>query len=229
MSDDKKTAMISSTSLDLPAHREQAIKACRRQSVTPLVMEDLPARDADAIRVSLEMVDKAEVYIGIYAWRYGHIPEGHDISITEMEFNRAVERGIPILVFLIHKDHPITIEMVTRKGDEAKKLENLKARACKHRVRVEFKSPEDLRGLIVDALGALPKEEAGEEPKPPSFHPPNVIPTPPTAYIAHPYWLLQTREVVGRRDELNLLTDWGNTISLAPMNGCTTRCLARGR
>src|SRR6266404_134750 len=176
MPQEAKVAMISSTSVDLPEHRQQAIIACRRQNVTPLVMEDLPARDADAIRVSLEMVDKADVYLGIFAWRYGHVPEGHDISITEMEFNRAVEHGIPILVFLIHKHHPITIEMVTREGDEAKKLEDLKARACKNRVRVEFKSPEDLRGLIVDALGALSKEEAGEKPTSPSLHPPNLIP-----------------------------------------------------
>src|SRR5436190_12816666 len=106
-----KTAMISSTTLDLPEHRQQAMEACLRQSVHPLAMEHLPARDAYAIRVSLEMVDKADIYIGIYAWRYGHIPSGHDISITEMELNRAVDREIPVLVFLIHKDHPLTIEM----------------------------------------------------------------------------------------------------------------------
>jgi hypothetical protein len=59
-----------------------------------------------------EMVDKADMYIGIYAWRYGHMPEGYDISITEMEFDRAIERGIPILAFTMHHDHPPTITMV---------------------------------------------------------------------------------------------------------------------
>src|SRR4030095_10327019 len=99
-----KTAMISSTAVDLPEHRKEAMDACLRQSIRPLAMEYLPARDADAIRVSLEMVDEADIYIGIYAWRYGHVPEGHDISITEMEFNRAEERGKRILVFTIHND-----------------------------------------------------------------------------------------------------------------------------
>ena len=50
--------------------------ACLRQGIFPSAMEHLPARDADAIRVSLEMVDEADIYIGIYAWRYGHVPEG---------------------------------------------------------------------------------------------------------------------------------------------------------
>jgi len=112
-----KTAMISSTSVDLPEHRQQAIDACLRQGIFPKAMEHLPVRDADAIRVSLEMVDEADIYIGIYAWRYGHVPEGHDSSITEMEFKRAEERGIPILVFTIHKDHPLTITMVEADKD----------------------------------------------------------------------------------------------------------------
>ena len=70
----RKTAMISSTSLDLPEHRQQAMDACLHQSIFPCAMEHLPARDADAINVSLEMVDEADIYIGIYAWRYGHVP-----------------------------------------------------------------------------------------------------------------------------------------------------------
>jgi len=90
----QKIAMISSTSVDLPEHRPEVRDACLREGYFPDMMESLPARDADAIRVSLEMVDRADVYIGIFAWRYGHKPEGHDISITEMEFNRAGERGI---------------------------------------------------------------------------------------------------------------------------------------
>jgi len=114
--------MIRSTSIDLPRHRKKVVNACLREGIFPIGMEHLPARDADAIRVSLEIVDKADIYIGIFAWRYGHKPEGHKISITEMEFNRAVERKIPILVFLIHKEHPLTIEMVETDKDSQKKL-----------------------------------------------------------------------------------------------------------
>ena len=115
-------------------------------------MESLPARDADAIHASLEMVDKADIYIGIYAWRYGHIPEGYEISITEMEFNRALERQIPILIFLSHKEHPITVEMFEA-GDVAQmKLAALKDRATKGRGRREFKSPAELRAHVIQAL-----------------------------------------------------------------------------
>ncbi len=56
-----KTAMISSTAADLPQHREQAMYACLRQGFFPIAMEHLPARDADAIRVSMEMVEKRRI------------------------------------------------------------------------------------------------------------------------------------------------------------------------
>src|ERR671931_1979845 len=78
----RKTAMISSTSLDLPEHRQQAMDACLRQGIFPRAMEHLPASDTDAINVSLKMVNEADIYIGIYAWRYGHVPAGYDISIA---------------------------------------------------------------------------------------------------------------------------------------------------
>src|SRR5690349_21795698 len=102
------TAMISSTAIDLPKHREAAKRACAKQGVLAVAMEELPARDATGVRASLDMVDAADVYIGIYAHRYGWIPDGRDVSITEMEFERALERNIPILIFVMHADHSIT-------------------------------------------------------------------------------------------------------------------------
>src|SRR4051794_2283113 len=97
-------AMISSTALDLPEHREEVMKACQRQSMFPKMQENLPASGAsatagaEAVKVSLAMVDEAEVYIGVFAHRYGYVPAGHEISITEMEYDRAVERGITRLI-----------------------------------------------------------------------------------------------------------------------------------
>jgi hypothetical protein len=81
---EKLTVMISSTALDLPEHREQVMHACLRASMLPKMMEHLPASDEDAIAASLAMVDEADLYLGIFAHRYGHVPEGHEKSITEM-------------------------------------------------------------------------------------------------------------------------------------------------
>jgi hypothetical protein len=52
-------------------------------------------------------VDEADIYLGVFAHRYGYVPKGYDISVTEMEYNHAVERKIPRLIFLMHEDHPV--------------------------------------------------------------------------------------------------------------------------
>src|SRR6266705_4516960 len=119
-STDVKKVMISSTAIDLPEHRDLVKDACLRQGMFPIMMEHLPASDSDAIAESLRMVNEADIYLGVFAHRYGYIPKGYDISITEMEYNRAVERGIPRLIFIMHDDHPIKVADV-EKGEGAVK------------------------------------------------------------------------------------------------------------
>lgn len=151
------TAMISSTALDLPEHRAAVKDACVSAGVFPIGMEHLPARDASGITVSLEMVDKANIYLGIYAWRYGWVPDGKTVSITEMEFDRAVERKTDgklreILIFTAHDDHPCTKKDVEADKSAQEKLAAFKTKAATGRVRKEFKSVEELRRLVSEAL-----------------------------------------------------------------------------
>src|SRR5687768_14895170 len=135
-------AMISSTALDLPLHRAAVKEACIAAGVFPIGMEHLPARDADGIIVSLEMVDNADIYLGIYAWRYGWAPDFDNpkkISITEMEFDRAVERKAAgklreILVFTAHTEHPFIFDDVEADKDAQKRLKEFKTKAADGRV-----------------------------------------------------------------------------------------------
>ncbi|MDQ1522856.1 MAG: hypothetical protein QOE47_780 [Pyrinomonadaceae bacterium] len=196
--------MISSTALDLPEHRKEILDACLRQGMLPLMMEHLPAGDAEAIETSLRMVDDADIYVGVFAHRYGYVPGANnprDISITEMEYDRAVERKIPRLIFLIDKTHPITIDVVEQ-GEGAVKLGDLKSRLETEKVVNYFNSPTDLRAHVINSLSKLRQPDLN------TFHYVSDIPAPPEPFIAHPYTLLQTHRLVGRQPELNLLTDW---------------------
>jgi tetratricopeptide (TPR) repeat protein len=199
-STDVKKVMISSTALDLPEHRDLVKDACLRQGMFPMMMEYLPAADADAIEESLRMVNEADIYLGIFAYRYGYIPKGHNISVTEMEYNRAVERCIPRLIFLMDQDHSVKPADVET-GEGSVKLKALKERMKAERVVNFFKSPAELQAQVIDSLSKL------RQPNLTAFHYVSEIPTPPEPYIAHPYTLLQTN-LVGRQSELNMLTDW---------------------
>jgi hypothetical protein len=165
------TAMISCTALDLPLHREAAEAACIDAGIFPIWMKHLPARDANGIKVSLEMVDQADIYIGIYAWRYGWVPDFDNpgqISITEMELNRALLRQEEgrlqeVLIFLMHKDHPVTQADVERGEAAVQKLEALKAKASTGRVVKEFNTPFPWEADVQAAIDKLRREKEAQE------------------------------------------------------------------
>ncbi len=162
------TAMISSTALDLPEHRTAVKEACLSAGVFPIGMEHLPARDDSGITVSLEMVDKADIYLGIYAWRYGWVPDGKPVSVTEMEFDRAVDRQAAgklreILIFTAHDDHPFTKKDIETGDDAQKKLTSFKTKATTGRVRKEFKSVEELRRLVSESLHEFKHRQHGSD------------------------------------------------------------------
>jgi len=144
------------------------------------------------------MVEEADVYLGIFAYAYGSNPDNELRSYTEIEFDKAVSLGIKVIPFFADENVPWPPRLVD-KGEKADKLERLKSNAAKGRIVQWFKSPEDLRGLVIHALGEFEKARAkpNEPPKVPDFHPPNLIPKPPEPYVAHPYSLLQTKDVVG--------------------------------
>jgi hypothetical protein len=198
---ERPVVMVSSTILNLPEHRPQVRDACLRLGMFPLMMEHLPASDVDAIAESLRMVDRSDVYVGVFGHRYGHVPEGHERSITEMEVDRALERDIPRCLFFMARNHPVTIEDVDT-GANAERLKRLKERLGKTHVVLEFASPADLRANVIHSLSEL------RQPSPGELHYISDIPTAPAPYIAHPYTLLQTKDLIGRQAELNLLTDW---------------------
>ncbi|MEM8557456.1 MAG: DUF4062 domain-containing protein [Bacteroidota bacterium] len=214
---ERLTVMVSSTANDLPEHRKQVLDACERVGMRPIMMEHLSAKSAGAVDVSLAMVDEADVYVGVFAHRYGYVPEGYDRSITEMEYRRAIENGIPVLIFLIGDNVPVLPkDFDTGKG--AEKLHALKEEIKTTHVVDFFESPKDLRGLVIQSLtevkeqfDATDADEQGAAKKSAlveTLHYVSAIPQPPEAYIAHPYTLLQVRGLVGRQAELELLTDW---------------------
>jgi tetratricopeptide (TPR) repeat protein len=203
MPQQKLTVMISSTARDLPEHRKELVEACLRQDAFPLRMEDLPANSDEAAAASLKMVEAADIYVGVFANRYGYVPKVNNpdqVSVTEMEYNRAVERKIERLIFIMDKTHPITVDDV--EIENAAKLKAFKERVGAENIVRFFKSPADLRAEAINSLSKL------RQPDLTKFHYISDIPQPPEPFIAHPYTLLQSPNLIGRQSELKLLTDW---------------------
>lgn len=90
---------ISSTIVDLPNERKAALKAVEKAGGFPVMSEyTMEAQSTDSLTACLSKVMESDIYILILGGRYGWQPEGKE-SITEMEYETARNKKIPILVF----------------------------------------------------------------------------------------------------------------------------------
>ena len=97
---------ISSTGKDLTDYRQAAIDVCIRLGLSPIAMEFFEAMGIGATEGSKSKLDEADVYVGIFAHRYGYIEDGYDKSLTEIEFDYAAEKKLDRLCFLLDPKHP---------------------------------------------------------------------------------------------------------------------------
>jgi hypothetical protein len=95
---------VSSTFSDLKECREQVRLALRRLGHEDVAMEYYGATDERPLDKCLNDVASSDLYIGIFALRYGYVPEGYNKSITEMEYRKAVETGKECLIFILAHD-----------------------------------------------------------------------------------------------------------------------------
>src|SRR2546430_1183963 len=87
----------SSTWLDLQPERRAVKTAVERMRETKFIgMEYFGSREQTTQAASLDEVDRSEVYVGIFAGRYGS-------GITEDEYRRACARKPPLPCFIYFK------------------------------------------------------------------------------------------------------------------------------
>src|SRR5690606_8517871 len=103
------------TSQALKAHRRAVIDILPADEVHPINMEGFHASRDTALQAGYDEPGRADIFIGFYAYRCGFAPgpemtytdqngnvrAGDGVtSITEWEYRWAVERGIPLLLYV---------------------------------------------------------------------------------------------------------------------------------
>jgi len=145
-------AFLSSTYEDLVAHRKAAAEALERLGQHPQRMEVFGARPEEPLTACLSEIDECDLFLGIYAHRYGFVPEGSAVSITEAELDRAIRGNKPIFCFVVHEDHPWPPKMI-EDGVGRLRLQTLKQRVSSGVVRDVFTTPEDLAVKVATSVG----------------------------------------------------------------------------
>ncbi|HEV7893609.1 MAG TPA: DUF4062 domain-containing protein [Pyrinomonadaceae bacterium] len=216
-----KGVMVSSTFLDLRSHRAQLMEALRKEKLFAVGMEEyIPNPGDDVISSSLKMVGEASAYIGLISHRYGQVVEcaqnPHSYSVSRLEFEEAQRLGLPTLIFIMGDDHVVRMRDVESDPEKKRKLEEYRERAKQGRMYEVFESLEDFTKKAIHAVANLrsylDKQSAPPAPPPPAHAPtsaeaePSSIPSPPAFYAEPSY--IGSHEFVGRRAELDRLSDW---------------------
>ena len=149
---------ISSTYSDLVEHRQQVYDILRKMRYDVMAMEDYVATDQRPLDKCLADVASCDAYVGIFAWRYGYVPPGqppgYERSITELEYQQALER----LIFLLHEDAPWPrkyMDEVSGEGEGGQKIKALRRELMAAHTLQFFKSPEELAGQVATSGGIV--------------------------------------------------------------------------
>lgn len=132
---------VSSTWHDLQPERRAVETALARLRETKFVgMEHFGSREETTFDTSLAEVDQSDLYLGIMAGRYGS-------GITEAEYRRARERGLPCLFYI--KQSPAWSE---DDPAQAARLEAFLAEIERHHIVDRFTKPDDLAARVTAGL-----------------------------------------------------------------------------
>jgi len=152
------SVFIGSTSLDLSAYRAAAIEVCNRLGLVPVAMEFFEAMGVGASAGSLTKLDTTDVYVGIFAHRYGYIEPGHSASVAELEFDHACARGLERLCFIVKPDFawpPAAIDHAHYDN-----LTRFKERINQAVIRQQFTTVDDFTGKLIQSLSEWQKRQA---------------------------------------------------------------------
>lgn len=153
---------LSSTFEDLRDYRTAVFAALEKAGLDVARMEAYTAADERPLDLCLRDVAQQDVYIGIWAWRYGYEPpaehgnpEGK--SITELEYRQAEACKLHKLLFFAHPDTKAGWpeqfkDEATGRGASGAKIEALRTRLGTEKTASFFRTPDELATLVLAAI-----------------------------------------------------------------------------
>lgn len=129
---------------------EAAIDAVNQSGAAPGDMRWLGSRDRPPAEVCAERIRSCDVYVGVLGHRYGTVVPATDLSHTEWEFEVAGDIGIPRFIFLLDEEAAVPKRLFDEGTGHFQAA--FRARASERRVVTRFRTAEELKGQVVQAL-----------------------------------------------------------------------------
>jgi len=97
----------------------------------------------------LENVSRCDVYIGLFAWRYGYVPPGQEKSITQLEYECARQAEKPCYIFILDKGAAWMPDFIDENRTRINQFKN--KLQSDHMVQF-FKTVDDLKASVAASL-----------------------------------------------------------------------------
>jgi Domain of unknown function (DUF4062) len=163
--DKTTTVYVSSTYEDLKEYRAAVERRLRQLTgVQVRAMEDYVARDERPKDACIADVQGCDVYVGIFAWRYGFVPPGETTSITELEFRAARAANKHCLIFLVDEQanwNPQRMDHFTGDAEGGKRIQTLRKELRDSFLTSFFNTAEDLASTVTTAVRNWEAARAG--------------------------------------------------------------------
>jgi hypothetical protein len=144
---------VSSTFTDMQVYRRKVQDALTQLEAVVRGMEQFGSKPGSPVEECLKVVQSCQLYVGVFGMRYGTVPDGHDKSMTHIEYDEAQRLGLPSLIYILNETHPIPSKDVET-GPGAEKLQGLKEQITKRHTVSFFTTPEDLQARIMHDVPA---------------------------------------------------------------------------
>ena len=152
MKEKKYQVFISSTYTDLIEERRKVLDILLMADCIPAGMEAFVATDNDQFEVIKKVIDLCDYYILILGMRYGSINPSTGISYTEMEYEYAKGKGIPVLVFAIDDSIDLPEEKIETDAEKLEKLKAFRNSALTNRLASIWKNIDELTGKVAISI-----------------------------------------------------------------------------
>jgi len=153
--DKRYQIFISSTFADLKDERSKVMETILSLDCFPAGMELFPAMNEEQFEYIKKIIDDSDFYLLIIGGRYGTLYKKDGDSYTEMEFDYAISKNIPVIVF-DHRDYTSLPANKTDQDDKKrKKLDAFKKKAANGRMINFWKNADDLSAKVAKSLAKV--------------------------------------------------------------------------
>ncbi|MCL2216598.1 MAG: DUF4062 domain-containing protein [Defluviitaleaceae bacterium] len=153
--DTRYQIFVSSTYEDLIEERKKATQAILKCECFPAGMELFPASSLKQWEIIKRVIDDSDFYLLIVAGRYGSLgtdENGKKVSYTEMEFDYAVSKGMPIIVMLHRRPDLLRAKFIETNKVSAQRLKKFREKASTERMVAFWENEDQLHTEIVSSL-----------------------------------------------------------------------------